>query len=298
VTLAHVGTDHQILLDQVSESYAPCETAPPQGDPFVRLLERVGESVIAFRDQAVRLLGFMGLVVIRLGGLMVRPRRFPVTSLFNHLEQVGLNAVPIIALITFLIGGVLAFLGSDILETFGAKVYVINLISFAFLREFGVLLAAIMVAGRSGSAFTAQIGSMKAREEIDAMQTLGLDPVERLVVPRVVALVIALPLLTFIADMMGLFGGGVIAWLALDLTPWHYLARLEAVTELQHFWVGLIKAPFFAFVIAVIGCHQGLMVEGTAESVGRRTTLAVVQAIFLVIVLDALFAIFFIEIGY
>jgi phospholipid/cholesterol/gamma-HCH transport system permease protein len=193
---------------------------------------------------------------------------------------------------------VLAYLGTDILRRFGAEILVVNLISFAVLREFAVLLTAIMVAGRSGSAFTAQLGSMKMREEVDAMRALGLDPIELLVVPRVLALVIVVPLLTVIAMLMGFAGGMLISIFTMDMSPALFLTRLEQVTHIQHFWVGMIKAPFFAFLIALVGCYQGLKVGGSAESLGKHTTTSVVESIFIVIVLDALFAIFFITIDY
>ncbi|NWG46365.1 MAG: ABC transporter permease [Alphaproteobacteria bacterium] len=298
VEVGGVAPRHRLLLETVAAARRPPLPPEPRINPALRILAGIGEATAGIGAEFMRLLGFTGIVVETLGRTLLRPGRLRVVSLVHHMEQAGLNAVPIIALITFLIGAVVTFLGSDILTTFGAEVYTINLLAFAFLREFGVLLAAIMVAGRSGSAFTAQIGSMRAREEVDAMQTLGLDPIEVLVLPRLIALVIALPLLTVVGDLAGIAGGLIVSWAMLDMTPWLFIARLTEVAEARHFLAGLIKAPFFAFVIATIGCFQGLLVEGTAESVGRRTTLSVVEAIFLVIVLDAAFAIFFIEVGW
>jgi phospholipid/cholesterol/gamma-HCH transport system permease protein len=214
------------------------------------------------------------------------------------MEEAGLNAIPIVGLMSFLIGAVVAFMGAKILQQFNASFFVVELVGLAVLREFGVLLAAILVAGRSGSAFTAQIGSMKIREEIDALRVMGLDPIEVLIVPRMFALVIMLPLLTFIAAMLGLVGGGLVAWGTMDISPAYFLARTKEMVVLNNFWAGIIKAPFFAFVIAVIGCFQGMEVEGSAESLGQRTTMSVVQSLFVVIVLDAFFAMFFLEINF
>ena len=220
------------------------------------------------------------------------------TSLVAHLQQSGLNAVPIVALLTFLVGAVVAFLGATVLADFGASIYTVDLVAFSFLREFGVLLTAILMAGRTASAFTAQIGSMKANEEIDAIRTLGLSPMELLVLPRVFALLIALPILTFIAMLSGILGGAVVCALSLDISPAMYLAMLQENIALKHFLVGMAKAPLFAFLIAVIGCLEGFKVTGSAQSVGERTTSSVVQSIFVVIVLDALAALFLMEMGW
>ncbi len=297
---AHItgATENQLLLiERVRSRYAPCEIAPPAVNPVIAKLTALGEAVSLAGREVVEMLAFSGLIFETFFRSLLNPRRIRWTSFVHHMEEAGLNALPIIALMTFLIGAVLAFLGADILEQFGAQFYTINLISYGVLREFGVLLTAIMIAGRSGSAFTAQIGTMKAREEIDAMRTLGLDPIELLVLPRVMALVVAAPLLTILANFMGLLGGGVIAWAVLDIQPGLFLSRLAEVTELNYLIVGLIKAPVFAFFIAMIGCYQGTMVTGSAESVGNRTTISVVEAIFVVIVFDALFATIFVEIG-
>ena len=286
------------LMHQVGEAYDAAESVPPRRLSLLASIEGLGRGLVVALTEAINLLGFTGQVIQTWFRWLVLWKRIRLTPVVYHMEQVGLNAVPIIALISFLIGAVLAFLGSDLLEDFGAEVYTVTLVSFAFLREFGVLLTAIMVAGRSGSAFTAQIGSMKNREEIDAMKALGLDHVELLVLPRVIAMIICLPLLTFLADIMGLVGGGAVLIFLEGMSPAQYFYRLQAVTEIQHFNVGLIKSVFFAASIAIIGCYQGLKVEGSAESVGQRTTLSVVEAIFTVIVLDAVFAIYFIQIGY
>ena len=288
----------QQLMTQVGEAFDQSESEAPRTLSLIASVNGLGASIVHAGQEFANLLGFTGRVVGTMGLWVIKPLRIRLTPIVYHMEQVGLNAVPIIALISILIGAVLAFLGSDLMAEFGAQVFVVNLVSFAFLREFGVLLTAIMIAGRSGSAFTAQIGSMKGREEIDAMSVLGLDYVELLVVPRVIAMVICLPMLTFLSDIMGLLGGGIVLYSMEGMSPATYLTRLENVTELRHFNVGMIKSFFFAAAISIIGCYQGLKVEGSAESVGNRTTLSVVEAIFTVIVLDALFAIYFIEIDY
>ena len=286
------------LMKQVGAAYAYAASTPPRRFALIASVEGLGRGLVGAFFEAINILGFAGRVVQTFFHWLIKWNRIRFTPIVYHMEQVGLNAVPIIALMSFLIGAVLAFLGSDLLADFGAQIFTVNLVSFAFLREFGVLLTAIMVAGRSGSAFTAQIGSMKVREEIDAMSALGLDYVELLVLPRVIAMVVCLPMLTFLADIMGLAGGGLVLYAMEGMSPALYFTRLENVVEIEHFNVGMIKSVFFAAAIAVIGCYQGMKVEGSAESVGQRTTLSVVESIFTVIVLDALFAIYFIEIGY
>jgi phospholipid/cholesterol/gamma-HCH transport system permease protein len=219
------------------------------------------------------------------------------TSLVFHMEEVGLNALPIVGLMAFLLGVVLAFQGASQLLRFGAEVFVVNLVGISLLREIGVLMTAIIVAGRSGSAFTAQIGSMKVNQEVDALQAMGLDPIHVLVVPRLLALVVTLPLLAFFADVLGLLGGGLMAWIVLDISPGTFAERLPEAVSLWSFWVGIIKAPFFAFLIAMIGSYEGFKVEGSATSLGQRTTRAVVESIFLVIAVDAAFSVFFQVVG-
>jgi phospholipid/cholesterol/gamma-HCH transport system permease protein len=287
--LSSVGVAISELGDQRSK--------PPQ-PLWHELFGQIGQSVAELWQQVMALLGFIGLTLGSMFAILLRPGRWRVTSLVAHLQQSGLNAVPIVALLTFLVGAVVAFLGATVLADFGATVYTVDLVAFSFLREFGVLLTAILMAGRTASAFTAQIGSMKANEEIDAIRTLGLNPLELLVLPRVFALLIALPLLTFIAMLSGIIGGGVVCALSLDISPAMYLNMLQEDIELRHFLVGLGKAPLFAFLIAVIGCLEGFKVTGSAQSVGERTTSSVVQSIFVVIVLDALTALFLMEMGW
>ena len=258
----------------------------------------IGAAVLAIWRDALRLVSFLGLLLATLPRVLVTPQRWRVAPWVVQIHQTGLNAVPIIARLTFLVGAVVAFLGATILREFGATLYTVDLIAFSFLREFGVLLTAIMVAGRSGSAFTAQLGSMKSREEIDAIRTLGMDPVQVLVVPRALALLVSLPLLTVLAMLSGILGGAVVCALALDISPMMYFSRIHDTLEVRHFWVGMSKAPLFALMIALIGCLEGFKVAGSAESVGKHTTSSVVQSIFVVILIDALAAVFFMEMGW
>jgi phospholipid/cholesterol/gamma-HCH transport system permease protein len=244
----------------------------------------------------LRLINYLGLVTSTLFYDLRHPKRLRWISMVYHMEQVGWKAMPIVGMMSFLIGVVIAQQGEFQLKQFGAQIFVVNLVSISILREIGILLTAIMVAGRSGSAFTAQLGSMVLHEEIDAMRTLGLNPIEILVVPRLLALLIMMPLLTFYADLMGLLGGGFYAWFWLNISPDSFIERVNQSIELKTFAVGMIKAPIFAAVIAICGCFEGMSVKGSAESVGRRTTRSVVESIFLVIIFDALFSIFFSEI--
>ncbi len=270
---------------------------PQQPSALIQVLELLGEQTVYLARHFWQLSGFVGLVLQTLAAVLPRPSRWRLTALVNQIHQTGLNAVPIVALLTFLVGAVVAFLGATVLGEFGAEIYTVNLVAYSFLREFGVILASIMLAGRTASAFTAQIGSMNANEELDALRTLGLSPIELLVVPRVLALLITLPLLTFVAVVSGLIGGALVSVVSLDIALSQYLAILADV-PLKHYLVGMVKAPVFAFVIAVIGCMEGFRVSGSAESVGRHTTSSVVQSIFMVILLDAVAALFFMEMGW
>ena len=285
------------MLEEVARNDNPCEIAPPSGNAIANCIALIGESAVDIALETAQLISFLGSIFATLGRTVVNPRRLRLVPLVHHMQQVGLNALPIVCLISFLIGVVLAYQGASQLQKFGAEVFVVDLIAISLLREIGILLTAIVIAGRSGSAFTAQIGSMKVNEEIDAMRTLGLDPMEVLVLPRVLALVITLPLLAFFSDIVGLFGGALMAWVTLDISPGLFLERLHATLGPWTFWVGIIKAPVFAFIIAMLGCFEGFQVVGSSESVGQKTTRAVVEAIFLVIVVDAIFSIFFAFIG-
>jgi phospholipid/cholesterol/gamma-HCH transport system permease protein len=265
---------------------------------FNAALGRLGVAVVQNWKETLALVAFFGENLAKTLRLIKEPSRFRPIATVHHMEQVGLDAVPLVALLCYLVGAVVAFLGSNILRDFGATIYVVELVSIAFLREFGVLLTAIILAGRTASAFTAQIGAMVSREEVDAIRTLGMDPIDLLVIPRVLALMIMLPLLTFVAMIAGLLGGLTVGAYGLDIPPQQYLARMQDTMELRHLLVGLAKAPVFALIISLIGCLEGLRVEGTAQSVGERTTSSVVQAISLVIILDAFFAIWFMEMGW
>jgi phospholipid/cholesterol/gamma-HCH transport system permease protein len=288
--------DAALLKLVVERGNRPSEEKP-RARGFIALLARMGEALENFALDTRSLLGFVGLTLLTLARTLLGRRRLRLTSTVFHMEQTGLDAVPIVALLSFLVGAVVAFLGATVLSDFGASIFTVELVAYSFLREFGVLLTAILLAGRSGSAFTAQIGSMKSREEVDAIRALGLDVVELLVLPRLLALLLMLPLLSFIAMISGLIGGALVGAAALDISIGMFISRLYEMTEIRHFWVGLSKAPVFAFLIAVVGCLEGLKVSGSAESVGRHTTSAVVQSIFLVILFDAAFAIFFMELG-
>lgn len=265
---------------------------------FHAALGRLGFAVVDNWKEIIALVSFLGENLVKLLRIIRQPRRLRVTSVVYHMEQVGLDAVPLVLLLTYLVGAVLAFLGADILEDFGATIFVVELVNIAFLREFAVLLTAILLAGRTASAFTAQIGAMVSREEVDAIRTLGLDPIDLLVIPRILALLVMLPLLTFLAMIAGLLGGLSVGAFSLDIPPQAYLARMEQTIEFGDFLVGMSKAPIFALVIGLIGCLEGLQVQGTAQSVGERTTSSVVQTISLVIVIDALAAIWFMHMGW
>lgn len=286
------------LITAVCQAMQDASTTPatrPAGYALGDLLEHAGIAMLAFWRHASNLAGFIGLTLETLVRLLPRPRRWRLTAFAAQLEGTGLNAVPIVALLTFLVGAVVAFLGATVLATFGASLYTVHLVSFSFLRELGVLLAAILVAGRTASAFAAQIGSMRADEEVDALRVMGLDPVELLVLPRVLALLVALPILSFVAMACGIAGGMLVCALKLDISPAMFLSVLEHTIGLRHFLLGISKAPVFAFLIAVIGCLEGFRVAGSAQSVGEHTTSAVVQSIFVVIVVDAIAALFFME---
>jgi phospholipid/cholesterol/gamma-HCH transport system permease protein len=290
VSIERLAADYGPLLRQVEEGGAPM--APPRGAPENPIAE-FGESIERMYRKGLSLLGFFGVVSEAFWRTVRRPARLRLTSFVSHMEQTGVDALPIVGLLSFLIGIVFAYQGADQLRRFGAEIYTVNLLGISMLRELGVLLTAILVAGRSGSAFTAQIGTMKVNEEIDALRTLGLDPVEVLVLPRLFALLITLPLLTFYANVMGLLGGAIMSYFALEIGFTTFLRQLKWFMPGWSFWVGMLKAPFFAAIIAVCGCYEGLRAERSAESVGRLTTTAVVEAIFLVIVVDAAFSILF-----
>jgi len=286
------------LIDKVAPHVAPGHIEPARRNAFLMMVNRLGSGIVEGYHTALELLNFIGLTLVAFWRVIRDPKRLRLTSIFWHMEEAGINAMPIVGLMSFMIGAVVAFMGAKILRLFNAEVFTVELVGLSVLREFGVLLSAILVAGRSGSAFTASIGAMKIREEIDAMKALGLDPIETLVLPRTIALIVMMPLLTFMASILGVIGGGLVAATAMDISPAFFVGRLQETIALSNFWVGLIKAPFFAFVIAIISCYQGMEVAGSSESLGQRTTLSVVQSLFIVIILDAFFAMFFLEIDF
>ncbi|WP_249976754.1 MlaE family ABC transporter permease [Vreelandella olivaria] len=291
--------EQQALLVRIAEAMdTPLDIQHQTPHRITDALASIGQSMAGVWSQQRQLLAFVGLVLATLLPLLLRPHRWRFTATVAHIQQSGLNAVPIVALLTFMVGAVVAFLGATVLADFGATVYTIDLVAFSFLREFGVLLAAILLAGRTASAFTAQLGAMKSNEEIDALQAQGLDPIELLVLPRVIAMLISLPLLAFVGMISGLVGGAMVSTLSLDISLTQFMTTLQKDVSVTHFLVGLSKAPVFAFVIAVIGCLEGFKVSGSAQSVGSHTTSSVVQSIFMVILIDALAALFFMEMGW
>jgi len=258
----------------------------------------LGEVVSGWGKGGVRAVAFLGELILAFGVIIRHPSRLRFKSLVHHMQYVGINSLWIIGMMSFLIGIVIAQQGAVQLEQFGAEIYTINLTGRLSMRELGILMTAIMVAGRSGSAFAAQIGTMKLTEEVDAMRTIGVSPMEALVVPRVLASMIMMPLLGFYSAVIAIIGGAFISNFALDIPFWTFLQRIQQVVPITDVWVGLIKAPVFALIVALAGCYQGMQVSGNAEEVGKRTTQSVVTAIFTVIVIDAFFAIFFTEIGW
>lgn len=291
--------DEQLqLLKAVAQAMTKGTYQPPSVNPVRLFLARIGEKVAAIARLVWILAGFIGQTLATLFYILPRPRRWRFTPFVAAVHDTGLNALPIVALLTFLVGAVVAFLGATVLNDFGATIYTVNLVAFSFLREFGVLLAAILLAGRTASSFTAQIGSMKVNEELDAIRTLGLNPVELLVVPRVLAMMLSLPVLTFVGMISGMVGGAMVCALVLDIPLSQFMAIVERDIALKHFLVGIGKAPVFAFLIAVIGCLEGFKVAGSAQSVGEHTTSSVVQSIFMVILLDSIAALFFMEMGW
>ena len=285
------------LLDIVGEAASAPRTPELQRRPFFELFDRAGRGVTNVALDVYQLNVFNGQLLVALGRAIRRPGQVRWAAVFSLIERVGLDAIPIIATTAFFVGAVLGLLGANILSQFGAQVFVVDLIGIAVLREFNVVITAILLAGRSASSFAAEIGAMKMKQEIDAMQVLGVDPFGALVFPRFLALLFSIPLLTFIATLAGLAGGILITWLTLDLGPTLFLQRLIDNIGVTHFWVGLSKAPAFAVVIAAIGCRQGLLVGGDVESLGQRVTAAVVQAIFATILIDAIFALIYMELG-
>jgi phospholipid/cholesterol/gamma-HCH transport system permease protein len=296
--LRNLAPAHQPLIDLIGNltiADAPVASRP---HPIHAALERLGKGAYDACTETRAILTFVGQAAVTLAQVLMHPARLRWSSITRHIEETGINALPIVGLIAFLISIVLAYQGVAQLRPYGGERFTVNLVVISVLREMGVLLTAIMVAGRSGSAFTAEIGVMKTREEVDALQVTGIDPFEILVVPRLIALIVTLPLLTFFADMLGIIGGAAISMAALDMSLAQYVQRVHESATLRLFAIGMIKAPVFAFFIGIVGCMHGLRVTGSAESVGVQTTASVVKSIFLVLVLDALFSILFQKLGW
>jgi phospholipid/cholesterol/gamma-HCH transport system permease protein len=296
VQVLHASAEHAALIAAVQTRHEP--VLAPKHSRVIELLADIGRTVTHAGLDMVRGVSFIGEVVVAIGRALINPSRFRWASLVNQLELIAFRGAPIIILITFLVGCIVAQQGIFQLRRFGATAFVVDLVGIITLRELALLLCAIMIAGRSGSAFTAEIGSMKMREEIDALRVMGLNPIDVLVVPRILALIIAMPILTFLASMAGLFGAGLTSWLYGGIAPETFVSRLQSVITVKHFSVGLIKAPFMAIVIGAIACIEGMNVKGSAESLGQQVTASVVKAIFMVIVVDGLFAMFFASIRF
>ena len=285
------------LLTQVHAYSEPAEPPAPEPASLILLLERIGRGSVDFIREVQASLAFFGETIAALVRLIAQPWKLRWTSIVSVMEEAGLNALPIIAFLSFFVGMVVAFIGATTLRDFDLEIYTIELIGFSMLREFGVVLTGIVLAGRTNSSFTAQIGTMKMRQEIDAMQTLGLKPMDVLVAPRVLAMLVMTPILTFVATLAGIAGGMTVAWSSLDINPAVFLERMRSSVPLDQFWVGMSKSPVFGLVVALIACRQGLQTGGSVQSLGKATTTSVVQAIFAIIVLDALFAVFYMEMG-
>ncbi len=292
------GESAQILLEAVQECASTADVTPPPPYMLGMVTAHVGLKVYEFFTGARRYLGFLGAIILAFASVIRHPRRFRVKAVVRQMELVGVTSLPIIGLMSFLIGIVIAQQGAVQLRQFGAETLTVNLVGRITLRELGVLMTAIMVAGRSGSAFAAQIGTMRLTEEIDAMRTIGVSPAEALVLPRILAAVLMMPLLGFYASLVAIVGGAVIGDVMLGIPFLTFLARIQEVVPMHDFYVGMLKAPVFGLIVGLAGCYQGMQVKGNAEEVGLRTTMAVVQAIFMVIVLDAFFAVFFERIGW
>ncbi len=281
------------LLGVVREGSRREKFDEPHRPGVIMLLDRAGRGAVDAWKELLGTLSFIGETMATLGRLIIRPSRIRWTSVVSLMEEVGIDALPIVTFLSFFIGLVIAFIGANLLAMFNASVFTVELVGIGVLREFGAVLTAIILAGRTNSAFTAQIGAMKMREEVDAMRVTGLDPMEALVAPRLIALLVMTPLLTFAATIAGVLGGMFAAWIAMGISPILFIERFQDTVPAQHFWVGLIKTPVFAMVVALVGCRQGMLVEGNVLSLGQRTTTSVVQAIFLVISIDAVFAIIY-----
>jgi phospholipid/cholesterol/gamma-HCH transport system permease protein len=285
------------LLKLVRDALATEPPPPPPRRGIMDLVERLGRGVIDVGKDFVGTMAFNGHLLIAVGRSIANPRRIRWAPIVSMIERAGLDAIPVVAITSLFIGAVVGLLGANILTQFGAQVFAVELIGIAVMREFNVLITAVLLAGRSASAFAAEIGAMKMNQEIDAMQVMGVDPFEALVIPRFVAMLVMLPLLATVATLAGLAGGMLVTWTVLDLSPTFFLQRLVDSVGPNHFWIGLSKAPVMATVIAAIGCRQGMEVGGDVQSLGARVTAAVVHAIFSIILIDAVFALIYMELN-
>jgi len=292
------GDEARRLIEAVSKSKGDAAIVPEREPVLQRVPREVGVFVISWLQGIAGIIGFLGAMLLAFGAVVANPRKFRMKALVRQIELVAVSALGIVGLMSFLVGIVIAQQGAVQLQQFGAEIYTINLTGRLALRELGILMTAIMVAGRSGSAFAAQLGTMKLTEEVDAMRTIGVSPMEALVVPRVLAAVLMMPILGFYAALMAIIGGAFIGTMTLDIPFFTFLRRIQEVVPTHDIWVGLIKGPVFGLIIAICGCYQGMQVKGNSEEVGLRTTMAVVQAIFMVIVLDAFFAVFFTQVNW
>jgi phospholipid/cholesterol/gamma-HCH transport system permease protein len=287
------------LLDFIDRTLADERTPPPSDDEPLSVvsgtLHGLGRVTVLAKEGALDALSFVGVVTLGFGRAATSIKRLRLPSVVRHVYDTGVTAVPIVSLIAFLIAVIIAYIGAQQLRQFGGEIFVVDLVTVSVLRELGVLLTAIIVAGRSGSAFAAEIGAMKLNEEVDALRAMGMDPIEVLVLPRIVGLLIALPALTVVADAMGLAGGALLSWYLVDIPFNQYIERVQGSIADFTFWVGIIKAPVFAVLIAVVGTLRGMQVRTSSRELGRLTTVAVVQSIFLVILADAFFAVIFME---
>ncbi|MEL7232629.1 MAG: ABC transporter permease, partial [Pseudomonadota bacterium] len=292
--------DVRALLTQARDVATRPEDAPQtieDGHGFIDLLERTGRGAVHLWEETLESLSFFGAMLVAISSVVLRPHKMRWTALVSVMEDSGLDAVPIVAFLSFFVGMVVAFIGATALADLGGTIFVVELLGFGLLRELAGVLAAVIIAGRTNSAFTAQIGAMKMRQEVDAMTTLGIDPMNAIVAPRVLAMIIMVPVLTFVAMIASIGGGMTVSALALDITPTVFLNRMQDMVPTTQFWIGMSKAPVFGLAIALIGCRQGLEVGGSVQSLGHHTTKSVVQALFAIIVIDALFAIFYMEMG-
>jgi len=285
------------LISLVRQSSAPCDPVETKPGSIMDLFERTGRGVVHALKEGQETLSFLGEALFTVVRLILNPRRLRWTPTVAVMEDAGLDALPIVAFLSFFVGMVVAFIGASSLADLGATIFAVELTGIAMSRELGVMMTGIILAGRTNSAFTAQIGAMRMRQEVDAMTTLGLSPMEVLVAPRIIAMAIMTPVLAFVATLSGILGGLLVGWLALDISPIVFAARVQDYVPTSNFWVGLTKAPIFGLVVALIGCRQGLQVGGSVQSLGHHTTTSVVQAIFSIIVIDAVFAIFYMELG-